>query len=653
KNFKALKLLGGLAPSSIRAQFARTVVRLLLAKKLEADGLISLIDSEIDATNDPHIIFRGNTFATKAMDILMSTIGMDYLRETIGPHIKAVAESKESCEIDPSRIENPEAMVENLKRLKSHTAAIWMAISKSVDNCPRVFVEIFNAIQSKICAKWGIEANVKYSAISGFIFLRFFCPAILSPNLFKLIDEFPDAHRARTFTLIAKIIQNLANLAEFGQKEQYLEDTRDSTEEIATQNGIVSQIELRRELENCYQQAATLTNEIELLHHKSKSSSADSFISERLLDEFKKLAAAHEAQFGCSTASENQNGSRLLVDQINPIGATSPILKPNLALSSRKLSANAETVYKNNPPNLTGNLNVDVNVVTTKASISSIPFTSPIIYALPYGGKSSENFTDNLAASRSSEDISRKKSKSLRSISSGGPLRAGLTVDSSMDSVLATLNKAMLGDTSRPGTINEDADRSRQSSDGLDSRPSGSFYRKPSIWSNAKGNSQSEGTASVVTSPAPVKGFLGLFKKTHGAGSSFPGSDDESLEEAFASLQAKDFTTTNHISPEDAENWENKSVKSDGSQEAEILAPLERGSSARSMHDVNGKIEHKHFLDIGKKGLGKFSQRFSLDFLAGKSNTSSSDRLNATAAEQSKGESNTSLSPPGVSERRV
>jgi len=59
---------------------------------------------------------------------------------------------------------------------------------------------------------------------SGFVFLRFFCPAILDPSLFGMAVEHPDQNTGRTFTLVAKTLQNLANLVEFGAKEPFMAD---------------------------------------------------------------------------------------------------------------------------------------------------------------------------------------------------------------------------------------------------------------------------------------------------------------------------------------------------------------------------------------------------------------------------------------------
>ncbi|OON13369.1 hypothetical protein X801_10858, partial [Opisthorchis viverrini] len=68
------------------------------------------------------------------------------------------------------------------------------------------------------------SATMSEHVISACLFLRYICPAILSPSLFGLISEFPSDQRVlRAFTLVAKAIQSLANFSVFsGAKEGYM-----------------------------------------------------------------------------------------------------------------------------------------------------------------------------------------------------------------------------------------------------------------------------------------------------------------------------------------------------------------------------------------------------------------------------------------------
>ncbi|KAI9102621.1 hypothetical protein DFS34DRAFT_609914 [Phlyctochytrium arcticum] len=206
-----------------RENVAKVFMSILHARGEEIVGLKTLLETEIQATDNPNIIFRGNTIATKALDQYMKMVGMDYLNETIGALVRQVVQAKESCEVDPTRVEQQELLPRNRKRLRAVVGRFWEAIQASLRNCPRELIEVFTHLRLSVLARWpGEGQQVHYSAISGFIFLRFFCPAILNPKLFGLMPDYPDPLTSRTFTLIAKILQNLANLTDFGAKEPYM-----------------------------------------------------------------------------------------------------------------------------------------------------------------------------------------------------------------------------------------------------------------------------------------------------------------------------------------------------------------------------------------------------------------------------------------------
>jgi len=64
--------------------------------------------------------------------------------------------------------------------------------------------------------------EAKYTAVGAFVFLRFFCPAIVAPEVEGLVATSPSKEMRRGLLLIAKVVQNLANNVLFGAKEQYM-----------------------------------------------------------------------------------------------------------------------------------------------------------------------------------------------------------------------------------------------------------------------------------------------------------------------------------------------------------------------------------------------------------------------------------------------
>ncbi|OAX82280.1 hypothetical protein ACJ72_03374 [Emergomyces africanus] len=176
------------------------------------------------ATVEANLLFRGNSLLTKALDLHMRRLGQEYLEETIGSKLRDIDESDPDCEIDPNRVQRPEDLERNWRNLIILTSSVWTSIAGSASRCPPELRHIFRHIRACAEDRYGdFLRSVTYSSVSGFLFLRFFCPAILNPKLFGLLKEHPRPRAQRTLTLIAKALQGLANMTTFGNKEPWME----------------------------------------------------------------------------------------------------------------------------------------------------------------------------------------------------------------------------------------------------------------------------------------------------------------------------------------------------------------------------------------------------------------------------------------------
>ncbi|RMZ74882.1 hypothetical protein DV737_g5662, partial [Chaetothyriales sp. CBS 132003] len=185
---------------------------------------LAVRDLSRSATVEANLLFRGNSLVTKALDAHMRRLGSDYLQLVLGKTIRAIVKRGPDCEVDPTRVKSAEQLDRNWTNLLQWTSAIWRDISRSAAHCPPGLRLLFKHIRYVAEDRYGsFIRTVKYTSVSGFLFLRFFCPAILNPKLFGLLPEHAVDGTKRTFTLIAKSLNTLANMTKFGTKETWME----------------------------------------------------------------------------------------------------------------------------------------------------------------------------------------------------------------------------------------------------------------------------------------------------------------------------------------------------------------------------------------------------------------------------------------------
>lgn len=177
---------------------------------------------------EANLLFRGNSLLTQALEFHMRRLGKEYLEETLADKINEINEMDPNCEVDPSKLHNSDDIERHWSLLIQLTTEIWECIASSATRLPPELRHILKYIRAVAEDRYGDYLasglrTVAYTSVSGFLFLRFICPAILNPKIFGLLRDHPRPPAQRTFTLIAKGLQALANLSTIGKKETWME----------------------------------------------------------------------------------------------------------------------------------------------------------------------------------------------------------------------------------------------------------------------------------------------------------------------------------------------------------------------------------------------------------------------------------------------
>ena len=147
--------------------------------------------------------------------------GHSYLKETLQKVIeRLMITSKDlDLEMDPDRVGSKEELQKNTLQLCIVAKVFIDDICASSAHIPSAFRKICSIISEAVVVRF---PEAKYTAVGAFIFLRFFCPAIVAPDVEGLAPKAPSKEMRRGLLLIAKIVQNLANNVLFGAKEPYM-----------------------------------------------------------------------------------------------------------------------------------------------------------------------------------------------------------------------------------------------------------------------------------------------------------------------------------------------------------------------------------------------------------------------------------------------
>ncbi|XP_042542445.1 ras GTPase-activating protein 4B [Dipodomys spectabilis] len=211
-----------------RQEVATSLLKLFLGQGLARDFLDLLFQLELSRTSEANTLFRSNSLASKSMESFLKVAGMRYLHSVLGPIIDKVFEEKKYVELDPSKVEvkdvgcsglhrpqtETEVLEQSVQTLRAHLAALLSALRGSVRACPALVRATFRQLFRRVRERFpgAQHQHVPFIAVTSFLCLRFFSPAIMSPKLFHLRERHADARTSRTLLLLAKAVQSMGNM---------------------------------------------------------------------------------------------------------------------------------------------------------------------------------------------------------------------------------------------------------------------------------------------------------------------------------------------------------------------------------------------------------------------------------------------------------
>ncbi|NWX38017.1 RASL2 protein, partial [Notiomystis cincta] len=221
-----ISLLDETTTAECRQEVAINLVKLFLGQGLVKEFLDLLFELELAKPCEPNTLFRSNSLASKSMESFLKVTGMPYLHFVLGPTITRVFEEKKYVELDPGKVEikdvgcsglhrvqtEGEVIEQGRQHLQSYLGELLDAIVRSAPACPPVIRAAFRRLFQRVGERFPQHQHAKFVAVTSFLCLRFFSPAVMTPKLFQLRDAHADARTSRTLLLLAKAVQLVGNM---------------------------------------------------------------------------------------------------------------------------------------------------------------------------------------------------------------------------------------------------------------------------------------------------------------------------------------------------------------------------------------------------------------------------------------------------------
>lgn len=156
----------------------------------------------------------------------VQTEGSEFIRGTLVEPLRVILRDTEPIEVNPQIVTDDAVREANMTRLRSHCELLLRALDDAKQLLPATFRRLCAFTRSKIEEmQLGTDEgglSVSFKVLSSVFFLRYILPVVANPDKHVPADTvILPAHR-NTFKYVSKVLMNLCNGVEFGQKEPYM-----------------------------------------------------------------------------------------------------------------------------------------------------------------------------------------------------------------------------------------------------------------------------------------------------------------------------------------------------------------------------------------------------------------------------------------------
>ena len=207
-------------------RLATSFLKICAPKKITHIFIAELVDDEIAKASRYMDILRRNSLATRSLAIFSRLKGYDFLNKTVRPLILDITIEGLDFEIEKPIADDAEREIQ-ITRFVNCMDTFCENVLNAFDDLPAEFFYISQRIYDAANKKF---PGSELISVGSFLFLRFFCPAIINPETDSIKNRISSKNR-RTLILVAKVLQNLANKTINTLKWPLLEDQQQKLDE--------------------------------------------------------------------------------------------------------------------------------------------------------------------------------------------------------------------------------------------------------------------------------------------------------------------------------------------------------------------------------------------------------------------------------------